>query len=256
MTANPHWPEIIRELLPHQTTDDCPNVVFRVFYLKVQFLLNDLKKTQVFGQYAGSVYTIEYQKRRLPHCHLLLFLHSDDRVRFRNIESINQIISAEFPFMEDDLDGKLFDIVASTMIHRPCGEFDPKVSCMVKAGDGRMQCSKQFPKAYQETTIMQKNRYLFYRRRENQRTHSIPDRRFPGSRYEIDNRWVVPHSPYLSRRFQAHINVEFCASVKVIKYIHKYVYKESDQATVALHLQNNEVARHVQGRYIGPTEAM
>lgn len=78
MTANPSWPEIQRELLPHQTALDRPDLVFRVFHLKVQFLLADLKKHQIFGRYAGSVYTIEYQKRGLPHMHLLLFLHPED----------------------------------------------------------------------------------------------------------------------------------------------------------------------------------
>lgn len=50
--------------------------------------------------------------------------------------------------------------------------------------------------------------------------------------------------------------MEFCGSVKVIKYIHKYVYKGSDLATVALNTNVDEVARHLSGRYIGPTEAM
>lgn len=78
MTANPRWPEITRELLPHQDVLDRPDLVARVFHLKVQFLLNDLKKKQIFGRYAGSVYTIEYQKCGLPHLHLLLFLHPED----------------------------------------------------------------------------------------------------------------------------------------------------------------------------------
>ena len=210
----------------------------------------------MFGQYAGSVYTIEYQKRGLPHMHLLLFWHLEDRMRFRNVESIDQIICAEFPSAEDDPDGKLFDIVSSTMVHGPCGDYNPTLTCMIKGTDGRMRCSKQFPKVCQETTVVQENGYPFYRRRANRRTHSIPDRNFQGSRYEIRNQWVVLHNPYLSRRFQAHINVEFCRSVKAIKYIHKYVYKSSDQATIALELGKDEVARHLNGRFIGPTEAV
>ncbi|GFX57340.1 ATP-dependent DNA helicase [Trichonephila clavipes] len=45
---------------------------------------------------------------------------------------------------------------------------------------------------------------------------------------DIDNHWIVPFSPVLSRTFIAHINVEFCSSVKSIKYICKYVSKGSD----------------------------
>ena len=65
MTVNLHWLESTWELLPHQTTGDRPDIVSWVSDLKVQFLLNDLKKAQVFGRYAGSVYTIEYQKHGL-----------------------------------------------------------------------------------------------------------------------------------------------------------------------------------------------
>ena len=251
MTANLSWPEIKRELLPHQTAFDRPDLVSRVFHLKVQFFLADLKKHQIFGQYTGSVYTIKYQKRGLPHMHLLLFLHPEDRMRFRNAEAIDQIVSAELSSRDKDHDEKLFKVVSSVMIHGPCGDFNPQTSCMI---NGR--CSKQFPKPYQDTTVMQENGYPFYKRRMHRRTHTILDRRFPGNQYEITNQWVVPYNPYLSRRYNAHINVEFCGSVKVIKYIHKYVYKGSDQATVALNMQNDKVARHLQGRYIGPTEAV
>ena len=132
--------------------DNRPDIVSRVFHLKVQFLLNDLKKTQIFGRYLGSVYTIEYQKRRLPHMHLLLFLHPEDRARFQSVEAIDQVISAEFPSLEQDPDGKLFDIVSSTMVHGPCGQYNPTLSCMIKGADGQSRCSKQFPKACQETT--------------------------------------------------------------------------------------------------------
>ena len=142
MTANPHWPEIPRELLPYQTVDDRPDIVGRVFHLKVQFLLNNLKKTQIFGRYLGSVYTIEYQKRGLPHMHILIFLHPEDRARFRSVEAIDQIISAEFLTIEHDPDGKLFDIVSSIMVHGPCRKYNPRLSCMVKGADGQSRCSK------------------------------------------------------------------------------------------------------------------
>ena len=42
---------------------------------------------------------------------------------------------------------------------------------------------------------------------------------------EMDNRWVVPYTPILTKMFQSHINVESCQSVKAIKYICKYVNK-------------------------------
>ena len=94
-TANPKWEEITRELLPGQTSIDRPDLVARVFYLKQQELLKDLKKNQVFGEFLGCVWTIEYQKRGLPHMHLLLFLKTD--TTFLTAENIDRIISAELP---------------------------------------------------------------------------------------------------------------------------------------------------------------
>ncbi len=49
-----------------------------------------------------------------------------------------------------------------------------------------------------------------------------------------ENRWVVPHNPYLSRRYNAHINVEYCYSVASVKYIHKYIHKGTDRVMFRL----------------------
>ncbi|UYV74787.1 hypothetical protein LAZ67_12000976 [Cordylochernes scorpioides] len=78
----------------------------------------------------------------------------------------------------------------------------------------------------------------------------------------IDNRWVVPYSPLLSKMFCAHINVENCSSVKAIKYICKYVNKGSDQAIINLRREGrgpdpqNEVRMYQCARYISSKEAV
>ena len=74
----------------------------------------------------------------------------------------------------------------------------------------------------------------------------------------IDNRWVVPYCPLLSKIFKAHINVEFCNSVKSIKYICKYINKGSDMSMVALEGENggkDEISDYQLGRYVGSNEA-
>ena len=76
-TANPKWAEIQEELFPGQTAGDRPDLVAKVFHLKLRDLLNQIKQKQVFGPWLGWVYTIEYQKRGLPHMHHLLFLKTD-----------------------------------------------------------------------------------------------------------------------------------------------------------------------------------
>jgi hypothetical protein len=76
---------------------------------------------------------------------------------------------------------------------------------------------------------------------------------------EIDSRWAVAYCPLLSRIFQAHINVEYCNSVKSIKYICKYVNKGSDQPVFGLESDrsaNAEIKRYLLGRYINSNEAV
>lgn len=50
----------------------------------------------------------------------------------------------------------------------------------------------------------------------------------------IDNSWIVPHNPLISKMFNAHINVEYCHSVKSIKCVLKYVHKGNDMAIFGL----------------------
>ena len=58
---------------------------------------------------------------------------------------------------------------------------------------------------------------------------------------QLDNRYVVPYHPYLSKKYNAHINVEICSSKKSCKYLYKYVYKGSDMASVAVQPAGNNI---------------
>ena len=42
---------------------------------------------------------------------------------------------------------------------------------------------------------------------------------------QINNQWIVPYNPVLLLKYQCHLNVEYCASIKGVKYLYKYVYK-------------------------------
>jgi hypothetical protein len=64
-----------------------------------------------------------------------------------------------------------------------------------------------------------------------------------------NNRWIVPYNPYLIRRYKAHINVEVCITVQAVKYIHKYVYKGRDRATLEI-ADTDKIRRYMTCRYI------
>ena len=55
----------------------------------------------------------------------------------------------------------------------------------------------------------------------------------------LDNRWVVPHNVYLCTKYNAHINVEVCTTLTVVKYLYKYVYKGHDRASMVMQNVNN-----------------
>jgi hypothetical protein len=50
------------------------------------------------------------------------------------------------------------------------------------------------------------------------------------SGFVFNNRWVIPYNPYLTMRYQCHINVEVYNSITAVKYLYKYVYKGHDRA--------------------------
>jgi hypothetical protein len=80
-TCNPYWDKIQRELLtdrlgvPSQSWRARPDLIARVFHLKLEALKKDLTgKDGIFGPHVADVHVIEYQKRGMPHAHLLLWI--------------------------------------------------------------------------------------------------------------------------------------------------------------------------------------
>jgi len=250
-TANPHWTEILSNLFEGQQPQDRPDLIARVFRLKVKGLLADVKNG-IFGPYQAHVYTIEYQKRGLPHMHLLLWVSAE--ARFLSADRIDEVISAELPPAEWGEDFR--KLVTGQMTHGPCGDDNLRAPCMAhQFPTSPLCCQKNFPKAFSPETIVHEDRYPEYRRRDNNDSFSVAKPGSPGDTVTRDNRWVVPYNPFLLRKYQSHMNVEVCATVQAVKYIHKYVYKGSDRTTAVVGSTNDEITRYVSGRYIGPTEA-
>lgn len=109
----------------------------------------------------------------------------------------------------------------------------------------------RFPRPFTNETRTDVNTYPIYRRRKVEDggfSYTLPNGTI------VDNQWVVPYNPILCRTFECHINVEYCHSVKAIKYICKYVCKGEDMATLTC--KYNEVQRYLHGRYISTSEAM
>jgi hypothetical protein len=109
------------------------------------------------------------------------------------------------------------------MVHGPCGDLNKQCKCMK---DGK--CSKFFPKNYQDDTVVGEDGFVQYRRRAEIGNFV--------ERYgvKLDNAWVVPYNLKLLKRFQAHINVEWCNKTHIIKYLFKYITKGPDRVRAVI----------------------
>uniref|UniRef100_A0A1U7VM58 Uncharacterized protein LOC104217469 n=1 Tax=Nicotiana sylvestris TaxID=4096 RepID=A0A1U7VM58_NICSY len=192
-TCNPKWPEISRFVKSKGLQpEDRPDILSRVFKIKLDRLIKDLKEKQIFGSVKSVIYTIEFQKRGLPHAHILLFLHN----KYPNVGDIDLVISAEIP--DESVDPNYYMAVKNFMMHGPCGSVRKSSPCM---RHGR--CTKHFPKKFVQNTTIDEDGYPVYKRRDN-------GRNIQKEGIELDNRYVVPHNRYLLLKYRAHINVEWC----------------------------------------------
>ncbi|XP_074351720.1 uncharacterized protein LOC141690862 [Apium graveolens] len=72
MTYNSLWDETLKmmEYLPRCEPPNCLDIISRVFKLKFEQLMGDIKKNAYFGVCVGVMYVVEFQKRGLLHVHM------------------------------------------------------------------------------------------------------------------------------------------------------------------------------------------
>ena len=147
MTANSYWPEIKDALFRGQAPSDRPDLIVRVFFAKLKALIKEIRNGAL-GAWAAHLYTIEFQKRGLPHAHIIVFLKPE--AKLRTPEQIDSLMSSELP---EDNPG-LLDLIKTYMIHKPCGTQNPNAPCMVNG-----TCSKGFPKPLKDQTTVSDDSY-------------------------------------------------------------------------------------------------
>ena len=239
ITMDANCEEVVKSLFPGQTSNYRPELIARVFALKLKRLMHLLTKEHIFGMIIAWTYAIEFQKRGLPHAHILITMRDEDKPRDEQI--IDQLISAEFP----DNDPELLKLVSEKMVHR-CS-----VGRCLK--DENSACDKHFPKAFRNSTNANVSGYPEYRRRDrNEVITSIGQ--------VITNQFVVPYNPYLLKVFRSHCNVEVVSSIKSVKYINKYIHKPAPRAEYDLTDNDdgtynvNMILDHVEGRFMTSPE--
>lgn len=83
------------------TPNDIPHTTCRIFYTKLLEFLNNITQEKIFGRVDVFACTFEFQKRLLPHAHLILTLNFKDKIK--NAEEIDKIIFAEIPNHDNEL---------------------------------------------------------------------------------------------------------------------------------------------------------
>ncbi|SCZ98328.1 BZ3500_MvSof-1268-A1-R1_Chr7-1g09098 [Microbotryum saponariae] len=240
-TCNPDWPEIKAALGPNDQASNRPDLIARVFEAKLNRLCDDVfgnkQRAGCFGVVLTHTHVIEYQKRGLPHAHILLTLAPDDH----------------------PLSTEAIDTVTRHMLHGKC-DGNSTQPCMEKNKYGNPRCKRHFPREQNPHTRMHPDGYPLYRRRFR---HAVVK---GGVIYNDGD--CVPYSPYLSAKYNAHINVEAVTTIGAIKYLFKYVYKGPDRAVARVERAANregaredepvrdEINEFVEGRYISAPEAV
>ncbi|CAF1708992.1 BnaC03g57300D [Brassica napus] len=96
MTANRNWREIKEHLMKYggDSPNDRPDIECRVFKMKLDQLLKDFKKGTYFKPYTAALHRIEFQKRGLPHAHILLWFGNSSRTP--SAEEVDEIFQLSF----------------------------------------------------------------------------------------------------------------------------------------------------------------
>ncbi|GJW36306.1 DNA helicase, partial [Tanacetum coccineum] len=235
-TCNVKWPEIKRYMAqyPQLTTTGRAIIVCRVFEQKVKDFVKFLKEVKTFGYvsegiaYSNAIYNRVSKKR------VTIFSYATVG-RFQKLAArriIDKYISAEIPDHVQDPKG--YKLVTALMMHGPCGAANSDASCMQEES-----CNKHFPKNYNDTTFSYTNGHTQYRRRDTE-VHVMK------GESKLDNCNVVPYNRALCLAFEAHINVEYCGSSMLIKYLFKYISKGPDR--ILENISNSETSSLALGK--------
>jgi len=171
--------------------------------MKKKEFIHDLTVKQVLGNHIAHIVVIEFQKRGVPHCHILIWIeHFDNTPR-----NIDIVISAEI--QNKEYDPELDQLVLDKMIYGPCNEPETmyQYSCRKNHIDG--PCQRNYPREFNSSTTLNEGCFPNYRRRGECKGRYAGTKNIDGNpNTYIDNQWVITYNPYLLRRYKSHINIE------------------------------------------------
>ncbi|CAH1422377.1 unnamed protein product [Lactuca virosa] len=183
-------------MVPGQPSTDRTDIFVRMFKIKLDELMNDIRKKHHFGRTKANKIT--------------------------TTQKIDQFVLAELPSQEND--PVAFEAIRSHMMHGPCGQLNTLSPCMHNGS-----CSKGYPKEYCDETFIRRDGCPCYKRSNDGSKVKVGNEDIM-----LDNQYVVPHNVELLVKYGCHIDVEYCNQGSLIKYLFSYINKGHDRATVVL----------------------
>jgi Helitron helicase-like domain at N-terminus len=237
-TANPNWDELVALRNNDyygeraQGWEQTPDMV-RLFRIKLRAMISEIKNDKLFGPVEAYTYVIEFQKRGLPHAHIVVWL--EETAKPRTPDDIDRIVSAQIP--NNDIDALLRGLVVRHMLHNRCGENAP---CWRNG-----KCRFNFPFDFANCTSIGDDGKIVYKRPNN-------------SGDEFSNRHVATYNTHLLKRYRCHINVSIVHSADAVKYLFYYIAKgvTTTEAELVPNDGTNEVRQFIQGHWYCAPEAM
>jgi hypothetical protein len=126
-------------------------------------------------------------------------------------------------------------------MHEPCGQEYPNAPWMLNN-----VYKKHYPRAFSKEITQGEDNY-------RQRNHRQMFWKTPNG-FAYDNWWVVPHNPYLTKTFNAHINIEVSVDIRSVKYLFKYIYKGHDHVVAMIVSPTNEIQQYIDVWYLSVAE--
>lgn len=134
-------------------------------------------------QVIGYTYVIEFQKRGLPHAHILIIVADAPRTP----EEYDKYVCAELCDASTPRKKRLQNLQLKHMVHK-CQD-----SCYAEEDKAHEACLKGYPKDFRRETMEGEDSYTKYRRRSPSDGGVVVETR----RRKIDNRRIVPHNLWL-----------------------------------------------------------
>jgi hypothetical protein len=176
-----------------------------IFRSKLNALMKFIRSGKMLGNVSAFVWRIEYQKRGLPHAHILLWTDYDTS----NVAAIEKVVNVRLPryspFPDDHNSTSDFrTLIQHYQLHKHSKRcLNPDKSCRYG-----------YPQPVAEATVIRRHQYSFAR--------------------DKDEENVVPHNPEILAAFRCHHCLETIHSDQCIGYILKYCSKNSDDGQVSL----------------------